>query len=149
MLEECLGKYESRIQNAGLELELHCPSKPLRASIDATRLAQLFDNLLENSLRYTERGGKIRVSCEPRDREILVIVDDSEPSVPDDALPRLFDRLYRVERSRGRRTGGAGLGLTICRNIAEAHGGTISVSKSGLGGLRVELRLPADVTMHA
>lgn len=149
VLEETLSKYEGRIASEGLQLETHCPSKPLLALIDATRLGQLFDNLLENSLRYTARGGTIRVSCETRGPNIFVTVEDSEPSVPDDALPRLFDRLYRVERSRGRGTGGAGLGLAICQSIAHAHGGEISVGQSTLGGLKVELSLPAETARHA
>ncbi|MGB5832494.1 MAG: ATP-binding protein, partial [Thiohalocapsa sp.] len=62
---------------------------------------------------------------------------------PEDALPRLFERLYRVEDSRSRATGGAGLGLAIASNIVEAHGGAIAAEASPLGGLRIRIRLPA------
>jgi two-component system, OmpR family, sensor histidine kinase BaeS len=144
VLAETLSKYEPRIASDGLHLERHCPSKPLLALVDSARLGQLFGNLLENSVRYTARGGTIRVSCGAHDGRISVTVEDSQPSVPNDAMPRLFDRLYRVERSRARRTGGAGLGLAICQSIARAHGGEISVASSNLGGLKVELALPAE-----
>ena len=68
--------------------------------------------------------------------------EDSKPGVPEEALPRLFERLFRVEGSRSRERGGSGLGLAICRSIAEAHGGSVVARASELGGLRVILRLP-------
>ena len=75
-----------------------------------------------------------------------MIVDfrDTAPGVPTDALPRLFERIYRVDDSRNRDRGGAGLGLAICRNIAEAHGGTIEAKRSPIGGLWIRIRLPID-----
>jgi len=74
----------------------------------------------------------------------LVVVDfkDSAPDVPPSELERLFERLYRVESSRNRSTGGAGLGLAICRNIVEAHGGNITAQPSPLGGLWIRTELP-------
>ena len=71
-----------------------------------------------------------------------IIVEDTAPGVPADALPRLFERLYRVENSRTRGAGGAGLGLAICRAIVDAHDGHIEASPSVLGGLRIEIDLP-------
>ena len=70
------------------------------------------------------------------------VARDSAPGVPPEALPRLFERFYRVESSRGREGGGSGLGLSICRSIAQAHGGRLAADASPLGGLRVTLRLP-------
>lgn len=103
---------------------------------DADRLAQVFSNLLENSLRYTDRPGCIRVSTS----ENLVVWEDSSPGVPEAELPKLTERLYRVEGSRSRNGGGSGLGLAIARAIVEAHGGTLSACASPLGGVRMELR---------
>ena len=68
--------------------------------------------------------------------------EDSKPGVPAEALPRLFERLFRVDNSRNRERGGSGLGLAICRSIAQAHGGSIEAHASELGGLRIVLRLP-------
>ena len=73
---------------------------------------------------------------------VRVTVEDSLPGVPDDALPKLFDRLYRVDPSRNRATGAAGLGLAICASIAKAHDGTISARHSPLGGVAIDLELP-------
>ena len=74
----------------------------------------------------------------------VIHFQDSAPGVPEDELERLFERLYRVESSRNRNSGGAGLGLSICRNIVEAHGGTISAQTSPLGGVGITVRLPLE-----
>src|SRR6185369_13721089 len=103
---------------------------------------QLVDNLLANARRYTDAPGTIRVGVEPTRGGARLIVDDTPPGVPVDALPRLFDRLYRVETSRSRAAGGAGLGLAICRAVVEAHGGRIDATPSSLGGLRIVIDLP-------
>jgi two-component system sensor histidine kinase BaeS len=109
---------------------------------DAERLSQLFRNLLINSLNYTDPGGRVEVGIDVNEGMLIIDIQDTEPGVPDDALPQLFERLYRVDRSRSRDTGGAGLGLAICRNIVEAHEGRISARHSPLGGLWIRLELP-------
>jgi two-component system sensor histidine kinase BaeS len=108
---------------------------------DRERLHQLFTNLIDNSLKYTESGGGfvIRLAC--YDGQAVIDFEDSAPGVPDEELDRLFDRLYRVEGSRSRATGGAGLGLAICRNIVEAHDGTITAYPSPLGGVLIKVTL--------
>ncbi len=113
---------------------------------DATRLGQLVDNLLVNAERYTDAPGRIELRLLADQRHARIVVDDSPPGVPPSALPRLFERLYRVEASRNRATAGAGLGLAICRNIVLAHGGQISALNSPLGGLRVVVDLPLEKT---
>jgi two-component system, OmpR family, sensor histidine kinase BaeS len=110
--------------------------KPSPLLGDADRLGQVFSNLLENSIRYTEAPGTISVST----GNGFVIWEDSSPGVPEADLPKLTERLYRVEGSRSRNGGGSGLGLAIARAIVEAHGGTLTAAASPLGGLRVELR---------
>src|SRR5581483_5849812 len=110
---------------------------------DADRLRQLFRNLLENSVRYTDPGGRVRVAARRDGERVVVEFDDSAPGVPPDALPQLFERFYRVDASRSRANGGSGLGLAICRSIAAAHGGDIAAAPSPLGGLRVSVSLPA------
>jgi two-component system, OmpR family, sensor histidine kinase BaeS len=114
---------------------------------DAQRLTQLCTNLLTNSQRYTDAPGVICVTTESITTEkgelrVLLHFDDSPPGVPSHLLPKLFDRLFRLESSRNRAAGGAGLGLSICKNIAQAHDGTLQASASPLGGLRVTLLLP-------
>ena len=122
-----------------MELDL-APMATVRA--DGGRIRQLFANLCANSCRYTDAGGRVRVSLQPHGSRWLLHWDDSAPGVPTDALPRLFDPLYRVDVSRSRAAGGAGLGLAIVRRIADAHGATIAAQASPLGGVRIVMEWP-------
>jgi len=127
--------------DAGLAIETTADATvPVRG--DARRLSQLVANLLANARRYTDAPGRIRVEARAVRGGAQLIVEDTAPGVPADALPRLFDRLYRVESSRSRAAGGAGLGLAICRAIVEAHDGRIEATASPIGGLRVVVELP-------
>lgn len=134
---------------AAKQLGLHNQVKgPLPLSGDPRRLQQLFTNLLENSQRYTDPGGRLVIRLESETADYHLVLEDTAPGVPESALPRLFERLYRVDKSRSRSLGGAGLGLAICRNIVEAHGGRIDAKASRLGGLAVHIRLPRDARRH-
>ena len=117
-----------------------CDTAPVRA--DADRLTQLLDNLLQNTLRYTDSPGTLHVSLQRENDRYVLRWCDSAPGVPEAALPHLFDRFYRADASRNRALGGSGLGLAIAAAIARAHGGEIGASASPAGGLCVELRLP-------
>lgn len=109
---------------------------------DAQRLSQLFRNLLRNSLQYTDAGGELTVGISQNGGTLCLDFQDTAPAVPPESLPRLFERLYRVDASRSRHTGGAGLGLAIVKNIVEAHGGTIRAAQSPSGGLWIHIGLP-------
>ncbi|OGW40097.1 MAG: hypothetical protein A2010_05375 [Nitrospirae bacterium GWD2_57_9] len=111
---------------------------------DRARLDQLFANLFENSLRYTDAGGRLDIGLALTGEQAIIEFQDSAPGVPEKELERMFERLYRVEGSRSRTTGGAGLGLAICKNIVEAHEGTISGHSSSLGGLLIRISLPVS-----
>ncbi|MDX9874248.1 MAG: ATP-binding protein [Spongiibacteraceae bacterium] len=139
---EVCGAHEARFQGAGLQLVTEWPTLPVFIHGDEDRLRQLLDNLLDNSLKYTQPAGTVRVALQQQTGWIDLIVEDSAPGVPPEALPRLFDHLYRVEHSRNRGTGGSGLGLAICQRIVAGHQGTITVDHSPLGGLRMHVRLP-------
>ncbi|EEG06824.1 sensor histidine kinase efflux regulator BaeS [Pseudogulbenkiania ferrooxidans] len=143
VLQQALNAFGERLQGRSIRLETRLPpGGGWTIEADPQRLLQLFNNLLENVVRYTDPGGRLRVGVS-RDGECLRIdFQDSEPAVPAEALPRLFERLYRVEGSRNRASGGAGLGLALCRSIVEAHGGTIEARPSPLGGLWISLTFP-------
>lgn len=115
----------------------------LQLSGDERRLEQLLANLLENSLCYTDSPGRVRLRANRCDGGIVLEIADSAPAVAPDQLPKLFDRLYRVESSRSRLHGGSGLGLAICRSIVHAHGGRISAAPSDLGGLSIRIEWPS------
>jgi len=143
LLTATLAAYQPTLAERQLELVTSLPPVGrLQLHADPDRLRQLFENLLENSLRYTDSGGRIEVLIKELAGAIEIQLRDSAPGVSEAELPRLFERLYRVEGSRSRATGGAGLGLSICRNIVEAHGGSITAAASQMGGVQMTLVLP-------
>lgn len=132
-----------RCAAAGLALDTTgVEGAPLMVHADPDRLVQLLANLVENALRYTDAPGRIEVACRREDGQAVLDVSDTAPGVSDALLPQLFERFFRAEGSRNRASGGAGLGLAICRNIVEAHGGTITAAAADLGGVRIVVRLP-------
>lgn len=144
VLRDSLNQFEYSFKEHGLTLlgESALTAKPLIVQADEQRLQQLFNNLLNNSLRYTDAPGTLQISIQQTEHFAEITFADTAPSVPDEALPHLFERLFRVESSRNRLTGGAGIGLSICHNIVEAHGGSIKASHSPLGGLKITIKLP-------
>ncbi len=143
ILDGTIELLEKRYADKGMELHLQVPagmSPPLLG--DPDRLQQLFTNLLENSLRYTDSPGMLEILTERSEERIVLLFQDTEPGVAADQLPLLFDRLYRTDLSRHRANNGAGLGLAICTNIVEAHQGKISSYASPYGGLGIRVELP-------
>lgn len=143
-LRQAVDLFREGFARKGVALSASLPDTDSRKLIlgDAERLRQLFSNLLENSLKYTGAGGRLEIIGTFDQGQFLIIFQDSSPGVPESEHARLFDRLYRVEGSRSRNTGGMGLGLTICRNIILAHEGTIRAGRSPLGGLKITIALP-------
>jgi two-component system, OmpR family, sensor histidine kinase BaeS len=137
-------RFRERLRAKGFELQIvgAASAATLSANVDSQRLDQFLANLLENALHHATPPGPITVTARAEGDAIVLTVADAGPGVPPDALPRLFDRLYRVESSRTRGNGGAGLGLAICKSIVEAHGGRIEARGSALGGLEILVRIP-------
>ncbi len=144
LLHQAVGRVAVRAQATGLHITVQAGVTPGPVHWDPQRMAQLLDNLLENSLRYTDAPGRVEVSCVATGPgQLEVIVQDSAPGVPPQDLKRVFEPLYRADPSRSRASGGSGLGLAICHAIARSHGGQMEAQVSPLGGLRVVVRLPA------
>ena len=127
-----------------LELSYSSPDKNFILQGDEQRLRQLLRNLLDNSVRYTDSGGKISVLLKKDRQQAQLTISDSAPGADRDECEHLFERLYRLEGSRNRNSGGSGLGLAICRNIVEAHGGQITAQPGPDGGLLITTTLPLD-----
>lgn len=125
-----------------IKVEFKINPEPFIVVGDYHRLTQLFANLMQNSLRYTDAAGILRIEIEKVEEGVQISWADSKPGVSSEQLPLIFNRLYRVESSRNRKTGGSGLGLAICENIVEAHQGKITADHSGLGGLVIQITLP-------
>lgn len=141
-------RFHPRMQQAGLSLECDLPARAAVITGDFVRLEQLLANLLENSLRYADPPGAVRLEVEITATDVLIHVDDGPPGVPTDEIEALFERFARRQAARDRASGGVGLGLPIARRIAEAHGGTLTATASTRGGLRVTLCLPRSATEH-
>lgn len=142
LLCQVLDNSEHRLRDADIALTRKIPNDSINALADAMRLEQLFTNLIENTIRYTNAPGSLHVTCKVSSDLVDIDFSDSAPGVPSHAIGRLFDRLFRVDASRARNSGGSGLGLSICKAIVDVHGGTIEAMDSDAGGLRVRVQLP-------
>ena len=145
ILEEVLDHFTERFHRAQLRIERPA-SLELRPMMrgDAGRIMQVFSNLLENSLRYTDPGGLLKISVQDLGEELSLIFEDTPPAPSRQDLAHLFDRFFRSEPSRSRALGGSGLGLSICKNLVEAHGGRMTAGLSPLGGLAIRIVLPLE-----
>jgi two-component system phosphate regulon sensor histidine kinase PhoR len=114
-----------------------------RASADPDQLRQILANLLDNALKYTEPGGAVAVSAEAWKGGVRVTVRDSGVGIPEQDLPRVFERFYRVDKARSREAGGTGLGLSIVKHLVEAQGGEVSVESRQPGGSSFRFTLHA------
>jgi two-component system, OmpR family, sensor histidine kinase BaeS len=142
LLEDLSHSLDHKFAQNGLNFHFDGAQEELIALADPQRLQQLFLNLLNNSINYTQAPGQIELKLKKETNELLVTLEDSAPGVDAALHDKLFERLYRAESSRSRETGGAGLGLSICKNIVLAHNGSIDIDHSSLGGLKISIRIP-------
>jgi signal transduction histidine kinase/CheY-like chemotaxis protein len=131
------------IEQCGHELTVTLPPQPVYVNGDSVRLAQAFVNLLNNAAKYTERGGRIWLTAEREDGEVVVRVKDTGIGIPPEKLPRLFEMFYQVDRSLELSEGGLGIGLSLVRRLVELHGGRVNAHSTGAGkGSEFTVRLP-------
>ena len=130
LINEAVAAVQTKRLMITADLQAGLPS----VNIDAHRIKQVLHNLLENAVAHTSKDGSITVTAWHEDNQVKISVADTGEGIPLDELPRVFERFYRVDRSRTRATGGSGLGLTIAKRLVEAHGGKIEVtSEPGRG----------------
>lgn len=145
LIDDSLAGSRAAMREQGLQLQLQL-EPDVWVQADAERLAQVFGNLLQNTLRYSEAPATLQVRLARSGADALLVWQDSAPGVPEADLPRLTERLFRVDASRARASGGSGLGLAIVKAIVEAHGGRLQATASALGGLRWSITLPLAET---
>ncbi|MCI9501483.1 MAG: HAMP domain-containing histidine kinase [Hungatella sp.] len=143
LLEEFYPNFMDK--NLAYELQSDVPAKTISA--DGNLLARLFDNLINNAIKYGAEGKKILVKIQSGESIVTVSVTNYGYVIPKDELPLLFEKFYRVEQSRSTNTGGTGLGLAIAKNIVDMHGGTIGVT-SDLNGTVFTVRLQVDFDIN-
>ncbi|UTV30326.1 ATP-binding protein [Photobacterium atrarenae] len=150
LMEQCVDLYRDAFDEKGLELTVRYIGEretmmALTMELDQIRIQQLFSNLLKNSLKYTDAGGKLEVVCQHQHSHLQIAFNDSAPGLSDDDLAQMFERLFRADPARQRnKSGGAGLGLSICRSIAEAHGMQLSAEHSELGGVSIQVGITLE-----
>ena len=142
LVESSVEAFRPAAEGKGITLRLEASSELPAVRMDSTRIAQALGNLLDNAVRHTPEGGTVSVLVEGVDDTVRVSVEDSGEGVPVEEVRQIFDRFYRVDPSRSRATGGTGLGLTIARQLVEAHGGSIRAERRPEGGSRFVFELP-------
>ena len=130
------------VTDKDLEFSLEAPEEPTRVFIDGDRMQQVLYNLIENAIRYTESGGKIRVRVAAAPTEATIEVSDTGIGIPEANLPFVFERFFRSDRARRAHPGGSGLGLSIVKWIVEAHKGKATVSSRVGEGTTFTIKLP-------
>ncbi|OGO19244.1 MAG: hypothetical protein A2144_02115 [Chloroflexi bacterium RBG_16_50_9] len=142
LIKQNLAARQAQATEKGLSLSADIPEGLPQVNIDPQRISQVLGNLLDNALAHTSRGA-ITVTARWHDRWLEVSVADTGEGIPKEELPNIFERFYRIDKSRARATGGIGLGLTIARRLVEAHGGKIEVESTLGRGSRFTFTLPA------
>lgn len=148
-----------QVSAKGLVLEVRLPRNLPKIMGDRDQLYRLFLNIIQNAINYTA-AGRVTVSASSRNKYLEVIVRDTGIGIPAEALGRIFERFYRVDKARSRKAGGTGLGLSIAKQIAELHGGTVNIlSQEGVGtevtiplpvaGTETRLESPATTGRHS
>lgn len=131
-------------QKQNVKMEVYIPRDLPLVNADEDRLRQVLTNLVDNAIKYSREGGKVKIKVNRNEGEIRVTVIDNGVGIPENELNRIFERFYRVGKGRGAKHGGRGLGLAIAKHIVEAHGGTI-VARSNLGkGSRFIFTIPTE-----
>ncbi|RNL78498.1 sensor histidine kinase [Nocardioides marmorisolisilvae] len=140
LLTNLIAEHQAAAESSGIALSVE-PTTAVMLG-DAARLQQVFDNLVSNALKYTPRGGAVRIEATSRADEVVITVADNGIGVEPDELPHLFDRLFRSAGARESRIPGTGLGLAVAKALVEGHGGTLSVVPNSPSGLVFSVALP-------
>jgi len=134
---------ENKAQVKKIHLQLEC-SEDLKGRINPPLLEQAVVNLIDNAINYSEEGKSVTIRAQEKEQEILIQVEDHGSGIERKHLERIFERFYRVDKSRSRKLGGTGLGLSIVKHILEAHGGRVSVESQPGRGSTFTLHLPGS-----
>ena len=137
-----MSSWQPRLTAGDISLSLEVPNDLPQVNIDWQRVSEVLHNILKNAVAHTRKGGSIRITASQRGKWVEVSVSDTGEGIPAEDLPHIFERFYRVDKSRARATGGSGLGLTIARRLIEAHGGTLVVQSKLGEGSRFSFTLP-------
>jgi PAS domain S-box-containing protein len=148
VLQNAVETAKPLIESKGHKLTITLPTAPTFVDADATRLAQVFANLLNNAAKYTDRGGHIWLTAERQSGELLVTVKDTGVGIPSEMLPKIFEMFAQVDQTLEKSQGGLGIGLALARRLVEMHGGKIEARSNGSGqGSEFIVRLGAALAL--
>lgn len=142
LVQRIVERYQPQAAARKIHLFSELPESCPELLLDPMRLEQVLGNLLSNALRHTPEGGEIRIQAACRKKQVVLSVHDSGPGIPVEGLPHVFERFYRLDKSRQRSEGGTGLGLAIARHLTEAMSGSISAQNHPQGGALFTLTFP-------
>jgi two-component system, OmpR family, heavy metal sensor histidine kinase CusS len=134
--------YEAAAADGGISLSAEVADPPVIAQADRTLLQRAVGNLVSNAVAHTPPGGSVLLQSKAENSGIRIEVSDNGVGIPAEALPRVFDRFFRVDSSRSQTSGGTGLGLAIVQSIMVLHGGNVEIASEPGYGTRVTLRMP-------
>jgi two-component system phosphate regulon sensor histidine kinase PhoR len=140
-VEAVVSTLRAHADDKGISLKLAIPPG-LALAAERQAVEQVLTNLIDNAIKYTPRGGQVSVRAEPGGNSVQLIVEDTGPGIPEEHLPRLFERFYRVDNARSRELGGTGLGLSIVKHLVLAHRGDVRVESQVGKGTRFIVRMP-------
>ncbi|WP_395618581.1 sensor histidine kinase [Aquirufa sp.] len=127
MVDEIFEQLEGKAKKRGVKLILNCSDEVIDVKADAQKIEQVLVNLVDNGIKYGNQDGKVTVFIEDRKKSYLISIKDNGPGISEKHLPRIFERFYRIDKSRTKLSGGTGLGLSIVKHIVQAHGSKIQV----------------------
>ncbi len=142
LLTELAAEFKTKAGESGINVELASIESSLPVLGDAFRLKQALVNLVDNAIKYNRPGGEVKISARADDAQVIIEIKDNGIGISQADQQRIFERFYRVDKSRSRTQGGSGLGLAIVKKIAEEHGGTVSVESTLGEGSTFRIALP-------
>jgi signal transduction histidine kinase len=149
VVESAVQQAHAAADRKGVRIVLDLPKEPIRQQHDPQRMGQVLTNLLGNAVKFTPRGGEVRVTLEPTSDGAELRVADTGVGINAAELPYVFERFYRGAQAHESRAAGSGLGLSIVRSIVEMHNGRVSISSTPGKGTEVAVDLPREVAVSS
>ena len=142
LLEQIKENFKLQAARKNIKFTFSPPSSCPPVEVDARRMNQVINNLVQNAILHNPEGGEIIISLDCLEKSLQISVRDTGPGISPEDLPHIFERFYRTDHSRAKDKGGSGLGLTIAKRLVEAHGGTLTAENHPEGGAVFKLNLP-------
>lgn len=146
LIEKIVSRLKPLADRKNIELTFEQKEK-IQIKIDKDKIQQAIINIIDNAIKYTPEGGKVKVSLYSESKYVVIKIQDNGVGIPKESLPYIFDRFYRVDKARARRTGGTGLGLSIAHQIVSFHQGVIEVESEVNKGSAFYIKIPYDVNL--